>query len=109
MTLCVLLPLWLLLSAFSSSIPYKMALQGVVLVAAGVIALSGTREMDDRRPPATQPKLVDAVLSALGVVELAGVCWVGWETWTGRVDVGGYGAGVLAVMLAHYATGLFQA
>ncbi|OAA78587.1 hypothetical protein LEL_05410 [Akanthomyces lecanii RCEF 1005] len=109
MTLSVLLPLWLLLSAFSSSIPYRLALQGVLLVAAGVIALSGTREMDDRRPPASQPKLVDAVLSALGVVELAGVCWVGWETWTGRVDVGGYGAGVLAVMLAHHTTGLFQA
>lgn len=106
MALCVLLPLWLLLSVFSSSIPYKMALQGAVLVAAGVIALSGTREMDDARPQAAQPKLVDAVFSALGVVELAGVCWVGWETWAGRVDVGGYGAAALAVMLAHYATGL---
>ena len=108
MTLCVLLPLWLLLPAFPSAVPCRMALQGVVLVAAGVIALSGTREMDDRRPP-QQPKLVDAALSALGVVELAGVCWVGWETWTGRVDVGGYGAGVLAVMLAHHAMSLFQA
>ncbi|KAJ6782215.1 hypothetical protein PWT90_06721 [Aphanocladium album] len=82
---------------------------GLVLVAAGIIALSGTQEMDDgrdERPP--PPKLAEAVLSALGVVELAGVCWVGWETWTGRVDVSMYGAGILAVMLGHYATRLFQ-
>lgn len=107
-TLSILLTLWLLLS--SVAVPYTMELQGLVLVAAGVIALSGTHEMDDahdaERPP--PPKLVDAVLSALGVVELAGVCWVGWETWTGRMDVSAYGAGILAVMLGHHATRLFQ-
>ncbi|TQV94309.1 hypothetical protein V2A60_002656 [Cordyceps javanica] len=105
----LLLPSWLLLSA-SSSIPYSMELRGLVLVAAGVVALSSTHDMGgDAQGTLPAPKLFEAVLSALGIVELAAVCWVGWETWTGRVDVSAYGAGVLTVMLGHHATRLLQA
>lgn len=103
--LAVLLPLWLLLSALPS-LPYHTELRSLILVGAGVIALSGTGETQQQsqqqQPPQT-PKLADAVFSTLGVAELAGVCWVGWETWAARVDVSGYGAGVLAVMLGHNA------
>ncbi|ATY60972.1 hypothetical protein A9K55_006743 [Cordyceps militaris] len=108
--LTVLLPLWLLLSAFPSLL-YGTALRGLVLVGAGAIALSGTPEMDDQRDGRRlePPKLVEALLSALGVVELAAVCWVGWETWTGRVDVDAYGTGVLTVMLGHHAASFLQA
>ncbi|KAJ2966465.1 hypothetical protein NQ176_g10139 [Zarea fungicola] len=106
LVLCVLVPLWLLPSLIPS-VPYQMGLRAVILVGAGVIALSGTSQTQDyyqtkqQRP--APPKLTDAVLSVLGIMELAGLCWVGWETWTARMDVEGYGTGVLAVMLGHYA------
>ncbi|KAM3510789.1 hypothetical protein MY11210_005570 [Beauveria gryllotalpidicola] len=111
-TLCVLLPLWLLLCFYSSLIPYRTPLQGLVLVAAGVVALSSTHNGDvqpqqqQQQRQQRQPTLLDAVLSALGVAELAAVCWLGWEMWTAGRDVegsGAYGAGILAVMLGHRA------
>lgn len=112
MTLCALLPLWLLVCCFSFSMPYRTPLQGLVLVAAGVVALSSTHDGDaqPRQPQEQrlqrQPTLLDAGLSALSVVELAAVCWLGWETWTAGRDVQGsdaYGAGILAMMLGHRA------
>ncbi|KAM3556309.1 hypothetical protein MY1884_005132 [Beauveria asiatica] len=106
-TLCVLLPLWFLVCFFPFSMPYQTPLQGLVLVAAGVVALSSTHDGDAQpRQHRRQPTLLDAVLSALGVAELAAVCWLGWETWTAGRDVqgsGAYGAGILAVMLGHRA------
>lgn len=106
LVLCVLLPLWLLPSLIPS-VPYQLELRAVILVGAGVIALSGTSQTQDYQTKQQQrpapPKLSDAVLSALGIMELAGLCWVGWETWTARMDVEGYGTGVLVVMLGHYA------
>ena len=97
-TLLVIFPFWLLVT--SLSIPYKMELQGVALVVAGIIALGGT---GDAAPSDSNqaPNLTDAIFSALGILELAALCWIGWETWTTRIDVTGYGTGVLGVMLAH--------
>ncbi|KAM3539922.1 hypothetical protein ARSEF1564_007161 [Beauveria bassiana] len=110
MTLCALLPLWLLVSYFFFSMPCRTPLQGLVLVVAGVVALSSTHDGDAQPRQEQQrqrhPMLLDAGLSALGVVELAAVCWLGWETWTAGRDVQGsdaYGAGILAMMLGHRA------
>ncbi|OAA69843.1 hypothetical protein ISF_03113 [Cordyceps fumosorosea ARSEF 2679] len=110
--LAVLLPLWLLPSFVTLPARATGVLQGIVPVAAGVVALGGTHhELNDEAGPRQQRSrlVVDAALSALGVGELAAVCWVGWETWTAGVDVRAYGAGVLAVMLAHHAVRLLRA
>jgi hypothetical protein len=97
-TLLIVFPFWLLVT--SLSVPYKIEMQGVALVVAGVIALGGT---GDATPSDSNqaPSLSDAVFSALGILELAAVCWIGWETWSARIDVSAYGTGVLGVMLAH--------
>ncbi len=97
-TLLFVFPFWLLVT--SLSVPYKMEMQGAALVVAGIIALGGT---GSAAPSSSTQSLTlpDAMFSALGVLELAAVCWIGWETWTGRIDVTGYGTGVLGVMLAH--------
>ena len=91
------LPTWLFISWLSL---FKLELQSIVLVVTGAIALSGTgtgRQMTEEE----EPSLSEAVLSALGVIELAAVCWVMWELWKGQMEVTAYGASVIGVVLVH--------
>lgn len=104
--LLVVFPFWLLVT--SMSVPYRMEMQGVMLVVAGIIALGGTGGSESTASMQSL-SLSDVLFSALGVLELAAVCWIGWETWTGKVDVCGYGTGVLGVMLAHQTWKSFNA
>ncbi|QPG97586.1 hypothetical protein C2857_006574 [Epichloe festucae Fl1] len=100
--LTVLMALWLLVVCVP--IPYGWEMQLGTLCIAGAMAVRGTgdtgRLMSDTGPV----PLLLYILSALGVAELAAICWVGSEVWGGRSErVGWYGAGVLASMMGHQA------
>lgn len=97
--LLVLLPLWFLTTFIS--LPYEMYIQGAVLAIAGAIALSSTSDGSGDTAEDAAPRLSDAVLSGLGVIELGGACWLGWEVWTTRRDVSTHGTALLGSMMLH--------
>ncbi|KAG5983312.1 hypothetical protein E4U55_000296 [Claviceps digitariae] len=98
-TLAVLLAVWLL--TMHVPIPHGWEIQLTALSVAGVIALRGTGDAD-RLSSGTAPAPVMYILSAVGVAELAAICWVGSGLWSGGSEqVGWYGAGVLACMAGH--------
>ncbi|KAG5992998.1 hypothetical protein E4U43_003608 [Claviceps pusilla] len=100
-TLAVLLAVWLL--AMHAPLPHGWEIQLTALSVAGVVALRGTGDAG-RLSSDTAPAPVVYVLSACGVAELAAICWVGSELWSGGSEqVGWYGAGVLACMVGHQA------
>ncbi|CAM1510558.1 Fc.00g008930.m01.CDS01 [Cosmosporella sp. VM-42] len=97
--LAAFLALWLL--TISLSIHFGRELQLAILSGAGIIALHVTgntsRDMREGQAPST----ATYVGSVLSVVELAVVCWLGWEVWQREVEAGMYGVGILAAMLGH--------
>lgn len=100
--LTVLLSAWLL--AMFANVPYAWEVRLTTLFMAGVIALRRTGDssytLGNRMPgPAAY------ILSALGAAELAAICWVGSEVWSGGQSdqTGLYGVGVLVSMLGHQA------
>lgn len=99
MILAGLLAFWLL-TAFLP-VPFGRELQLAILSAAGMIALRVTgdtsRDMKEEQVPST----ATYVGSVMSVLELATVCWLGWEVWKGETETGRYGIGVLAAMLSH--------
>lgn len=95
--LATVLSAWLLFS--SVPVPYRTESQIVAVCVAGTIALRTTGDASDD----VRPGVAAYVCSALGVMELATLCWVGWELWMGRGGVDAYGTGVLVVMLGHEA------
>ncbi|KAF7551982.1 hypothetical protein G7Z17_g4628 [Cylindrodendrum hubeiense] len=95
--LLCLLALWLLTVVMS--VPFGRELQLAVLSAAGTIALRVTGETSHEKEEA--PNTATYVGSVLSVIELAAVCWLGWEVWKSELDTGKYGAGVLVTMLGH--------
>lgn len=98
-TLAVLLVLWSLTAVFS--VPFGREVQLALLSAAGTIALRVTGEASREPKDNRAPSAAKYVGSALSVLELAAVCWLGWETWQGNTEGGKYGVGVLAAMLGH--------
>lgn len=94
-----LLSLWLV--TISIPVPFARELQLALLSGAGTIAvmITGETTRDTREDQA--PSTAVYVGSVLSVVELAAVCWLGWEVWKTELDVAQHGVGVLATMLAH--------
>ncbi|KND94329.1 Integral inner nuclear membrane protein ima1 [Tolypocladium ophioglossoides CBS 100239] len=100
LVLAGLLATWLL--TLFPDIPYGWECQTAIMAVAGIIALRVTGETSEVVEPCSAPGPAVLVLSALGIAELAAVCWVASEAWKGETtDVGLYGAGVLAAMLSH--------
>lgn len=99
LALMICLPGWMLVAWLSI---YPLELQSVMLFVTGAVALNGTNNSVESAEE-VEPSLWEAVLSALGVIELAAVCWVGWTLWKSEVDVTAYGAGVIGVVLLHQA------
>ncbi|KAF5024242.1 hypothetical protein F66182_3674 [Fusarium sp. NRRL 66182] len=96
MALATMLIIWGLTAAVST--PFGREVQLALLSAAGTIALRVTGEAS--RGGQT-PSTADLVGSILSVIELAAVCWLGWEVWQGNTDAGKYGVGILTAMLGH--------
>jgi hypothetical protein len=98
-TTAILLAIWLLASV--SPFPYRTEGQLLVLGLAGVIALNATG--DTTRYERGNHAVGAAAYSdqALGVAELAALCWVGWQTWARAGGVGMYGSIALATMMGH--------
>ncbi|PNY29101.1 Integral inner nuclear membrane protein ima1, partial [Tolypocladium capitatum] len=95
-----LLITWLL--TLFIDIPYGLECQTAIMAAAGIIAIRVTGDTSEDVEPCSPPGPAAYILSALGIAELAAVCWVGSEAWNGETtEVGLYGAGVLAGMLGH--------
>lgn len=97
--LLILLPLWFLTTFVS--VPYEEYIQGSILATAGAIALSSTSDGSGDNADDAAPRLSDALLSGLGVIELGGACWLGWEVWTARHDVSTHGTALLGSMVLH--------
>ncbi|KAL6411424.1 hypothetical protein AUP68_05134 [Ilyonectria robusta] len=97
--LACLLALWLLTVAVS--VPFGRELQLAVLSAAGTIALRVTGETSQETKEEEAPSTATYVGSVLSVIELAAVCWLGWEVWKSEMDTSRYGTGVLVSMLGH--------
>lgn len=99
--LTLLLSTWLLV--IFVHLPYAWEVQLMTLFLAGVIALRSTGDTSIMLSQTTPGPAV-YVFSALGVAELAAICWIGSEVWGGQSEqVGWYGIWVLASMLAHQA------
>ena len=91
---------WLLTLAID--VPYELECRTAIMAVAGIIALRGTGDASQALDSTSYPAPTAYVLSALGIAELAAVCWVASEGWKGEtLQVGLYGAGVLAAMLGH--------
>ncbi|KAF4472015.1 hypothetical protein FALBO_1076 [Fusarium albosuccineum] len=99
MALSALLVIWGLTVAIS--MPFGREVQLALLSAAGTIALRVTGEASRETKEEQGPSTATYVGSVLSVVELAAVCWLGWEVWQGNTDAGNYGIGILTVMLGH--------
>ncbi|KYK56194.1 hypothetical protein DCS_08162 [Drechmeria coniospora] len=86
-------------------IPHQLAWQTAILVVAGIVALDANADASADIPLERAPGAAAYLNSALGVAELAVVCWVASELWKGEATelVGRCGLGVLATMLAHRA------
>lgn len=101
--LMILLSCWLL--TMFVPMQFSWELQLTTLFAAGVIALRATGDTSSIVSSSTPGPAV-YILSALGVAELAAICWIGSEIWSGEsAPVEWYGVGVLASMLGHQALG----
>ncbi|KAH7133114.1 Ima1 N-terminal domain-containing protein [Dactylonectria estremocensis] len=94
-----LLVLWL--GTVLMPFPFRRELQLAALSAAGTIALRVTGETSHETREEEAPSVSIYVGSVLSVIELAAVCWLGWEVWKGEVDTSKYGIGVLVAMLGH--------
>ncbi|KAM0428607.1 hypothetical protein ACHAPT_006968 [Fusarium lateritium] len=99
MALAALLVVWGLTLAIHT--PFRREMQLAFLSAAGTIALRVTGEASRETKEEQGPSTATYVGSVLSVMELATVCWLGWEVWQGSADAGKYGMGVLTVMLGH--------
>ena len=99
MALAALLVVWGLALAIHT--PFRREVQLALLSAAGTIALRVTGEASKETKEEKGPSTATYVGSVLSVMELAAVCWLGWEVWQGTTDAGKYGIGVLTVMLGH--------
>ncbi|KAI8724492.1 Ima1-N domain-containing protein [Fusarium sp. LHS14.1] len=99
MALAALLVVWGLTLAIHT--PFRREVQLALLSAAGMIALRVTGEASKETKEEKGPSTATYVGSVLSVMELAAVCWLGWEVWQGNADAGKYGIGVLTVMLGH--------
>ncbi|WAO83013.1 Ima1-N domain-containing protein [Fusarium falciforme] len=97
--LAALLVVWGLTLAVHT--PFRREVQLALLSAAGTIALRVTGEASKETKEEKGPSTATYVGSVLSVMELAAVCWLGWEVWQGTVGAGKYGIGVLTVMLGH--------
>lgn len=97
--LVVLLVIWGLTVAVS--MPFGRELQLALLSAAGMIALRVTGETSRETRDEQMPGTAAYVGSVLSVMELAAVCWLGWEVWSENSGAGKYGIGVLAMMMGH--------
>ncbi|KAF9767031.1 hypothetical protein IL306_000456 [Fusarium sp. DS 682] len=95
--LAALLVFWGLTAAVS--IPFGREIQLALLSAVGIIALRVTGETSRETKDQHLPTTATYISSALSVVELAAVCWLGWEVWQGNEDAGKYGVGLLTTML----------
>jgi hypothetical protein len=101
--LAVLLSTWLF--TMFARLPYAWETQLAALFVAGVIALRATGDTS-RTLANTAPGPAVYISSALGVAELAAICWVGSAVWDGQEgQVGWYGAGALTSMLGHQILG----
>lgn len=99
--LTLLLAIWLLV--MFTHVPYAWEARLMTLSVAGIIALRSTGDTSIMLNQTTPGPAV-YILSALGVAELAAICWIGSEVWAGQLgQVGWYGVGVLASMLGHQA------
>ncbi|KAF4976713.1 hypothetical protein FZEAL_6661 [Fusarium zealandicum] len=96
MAVAAMLVVWSLTVAIS--MPFGREMQLALLSAAGTIALRVTGEASREEQTPSTATYVGSVLS---VVELAAVCWLGWEVWQGNAYAGKYGVGVLTAMLGH--------
>ncbi|KAH6896575.1 Ima1 N-terminal domain-containing protein [Thelonectria olida] len=94
-----LLGLWLV--TVSLPVPFARELQLALLSGAGTVAIRITGETAHDTREEEAPSTAVYVGSVLSVVELAAVCWLGWEVWMNETDAGKYGIGVLMTMLAH--------
>lgn len=99
MVLAALVVVWGLTLAIHT--PFRREVQLALLSAAGTIALRVTGETSKETKEEKGPSTATYVSSVLSVMELASVCWLGWEVWQGTIDAGNYGIGVLTVMLGH--------
>lgn len=99
MALAALLVVWGFTLAIHT--PFRREVQLALLSAAGTIALRVTGEASKETKEEKGPSTATYVGSVLSVMELAAVCWLGWEVWQGTADAGKYGIGVLTVMLGH--------
>lgn len=99
MILAGLLSFWLL--TVSLPVPFGRELQLAILSAAGTIAIRVTGDSSKDMKEEQVPSTATYVGSVLSVLELAAVCWLGWEVWKAEVDIRRYGFGVLATMLGH--------
>ncbi|KEY70343.1 hypothetical protein S7711_06817 [Stachybotrys chartarum IBT 7711] len=98
-TLAALLAVWLLVCYIS--IPYSPETRILVMGIAGTIAIQFTGDTSSQARRDVLPSASFYAASIMGVVELAAVCWVAWETWRERVEVRMYGTVVLVSMLGH--------
>lgn len=96
--LATLLTIWSL--TLLTSTPFSRELQLALLSAAGMIALHTTGETGKRTQDLSPSRAV-YIGSALGVFELAGVCWLAWHVWQSTRGADLFGVGVLVVMLGH--------
>jgi hypothetical protein len=80
------------------SMPFGREVQLALLSAVGIIAL---RETGETSREIRLPTTATYISSALSVVELAAVCWLGWEVFQENEDAGKYGVGLLTTMLGH--------
>ncbi|KAJ4261694.1 hypothetical protein NW762_007132 [Fusarium torreyae] len=99
MALAASLVIWCLTTAVS--MPFGRELQLALLSAAGTIALRVTGEVSRETKEEKAPTTATYVGSVLSVIELAAVCWLGWEVWQGNATAGKYGIGVFTAMLGH--------
>ncbi|KAM5343158.1 hypothetical protein ACJ41O_014124 [Fusarium nematophilum] len=99
MAVAAMLVIWGLTLAVS--MPFGREVQLALLSAAGTIALRVTGETGRETREEQAPSTATYIGSVLSVMELAAVCWLGWEVWQGSAEAGGYGIGVLTVMLGH--------